>query len=60
MSNEWPAWRRSPSGEAAIFDGPEDVPPGWVKPSEWRPQDDQPETLPAEPVKRRARREVKA
>ena len=25
----WPAWRYGPDGEAAIFDGPDDVPEGW-------------------------------
>lgn len=58
----WPSWRRGPDGEARIFERPEDVPPGWVDPADWRPQAEKPAAVePApEPVKRRARREVKA
>lgn len=26
---EWPAWRYGPSGESAIFERAEDVPPDW-------------------------------
>lgn len=27
---EWPAWRYGPDGQSAQFEGPEDVPAGWV------------------------------
>lgn len=26
----WPAWRFGPNGESQIFNGPEEVPYGWV------------------------------
>lgn len=32
----WPAWMRSPSGEAKVFQCPEDVPEGWMSVDEYR------------------------
>jgi len=28
---KWPSWRYGPNGQAAVFDKPEDVPPGWAE-----------------------------
>jgi hypothetical protein len=46
MTQEWPAWRRSPSGERRVFARPEDVPEGWMNPADWRP----PAEAPAQPA----------
>jgi len=62
MSRDWPAWRKSPSGEGRVFERPEDVPEGWVSPADWRPAaeaSEQPAPAP-EPVKRGPRRLRKA
>lgn len=30
LSTDWPTWYYGPGGEGKVFDGPDDVPKGWV------------------------------
>lgn len=45
---DWPAWFYGPNGEAAVFERPADVPPGWA---------DEPGKAEQQPKRRRQRKE---
>jgi hypothetical protein len=39
MQDSWPKWLYGPNGEAAIFDGPDDAPEGWIETPDPHPLD---------------------